>query len=475
MTTQELAVPSHPAPDVPMEEGDPTPRTVDWNNPRVAAILEAAAKCFSRKGFSATTLAEIGKELGLRKSIVHYYFASKAALIHEVQSYTYFRYLERVRDAVRTELGPGERSIKGIRALWEAAGDGNVGLNIEVWSASRNDEELKRRAAALQKEKRKLVAQSIADMLGADPTRIRESLCTLVLSVLNGLTVCEYVEGEGARAQESFDVFVSLLRAGLQNLEPPQQHQTAPPHHPSQPPHSQPPAHLTMQHPQQGFPPPPLQGMQAPPQGMHPAQGQGMQGAPQQGLQPPPQALHPSQAMQGIPVMQGVPQSQPATQHHNPQALHQTPPPPSQPPTTMVASQPGGPVHNSGLQGMHTPSAGSTPHSGLPHDGGFNPVGPPLPESRPGAESAALMNPSDAYSQEAYSLEGFAAPDSGVRSPNEGPGGPIAFGEQVPSASGELPTAMALETSPEEHDGRHPVSTDASAIFPPMGLPSQHS
>jgi hypothetical protein len=43
------------------------PRAVDWNNPRVAAILTAAAKCFARKGFSSTTLAEIGKELGLRK------------------------------------------------------------------------------------------------------------------------------------------------------------------------------------------------------------------------------------------------------------------------------------------------------------------------------------------------------------------------------------------------------------------------
>lgn len=225
MTTQEYAVPQHHHPEPHVEETDPTPRTVDWNNPRVAAILEAAAKCFARKGFSATTLAEIGKELGLRKSIVHYYFASKAALIHEVQSYTYHKYLERVRDAVRSDV-PGV-SAHGIHALWEAAGDGNVGLNIEVWSASRNDEELKRRAAALQKEKRKLVARSIADMLGADPSRIRESLCTLVLSVLNGLNVCEYVEGEQAKAQEAFEIFVSLLRAGMSNQEAPQQ--AAPP------------------------------------------------------------------------------------------------------------------------------------------------------------------------------------------------------------------------------------------------------
>jgi AcrR family transcriptional regulator len=232
MNTQDFGAAQHVRPETPTDEADPTPRTVDWNNPRVAAILEAAAKCFSRKGFSATTLAEIGKELGLRKSIVHYYFASKAALIHEVQSYTYFKYLERVRSAVRTELHPGERSARGVMALWDAAGDGNVGLNIEVWSASRNDDELKRRAAGLQKEKRKLVAQSIADMLGADPSRIRESLCTLVLSVLNGLTVCEYVEGENAKAQEAFDIFVSLLRAGLQNLDTPQPQASAHAHAP---------------------------------------------------------------------------------------------------------------------------------------------------------------------------------------------------------------------------------------------------
>jgi len=83
--------------ETPGDDQAPAPRTVDWENPRVAAILVAAAKCFARKGFSATTLAEIGKELGLRKSIVHYYFASKAALIHEVQSYTYHKYLDRVK------------------------------------------------------------------------------------------------------------------------------------------------------------------------------------------------------------------------------------------------------------------------------------------------------------------------------------------------------------------------------------------
>jgi AcrR family transcriptional regulator len=221
MNTAESAAqqPSTPIEQKPANAGA-TPRTVDWNNPRVSAILEAAAKCFARKGFSATTLAEIGKELGLRKSIVHYYFASKAALIHEVQSYTNHKYLERVRDVLKSG-NVADRATAAMRSLWSATEESNVGLNIEVWSASRNDEELKRRAAALQQEKRKLVADGLTELLGAETAgRVpMQAACTLILGVLNGLSVSEYVEGEGSQSEQAYEMFLSLLRLGAQHPE----------------------------------------------------------------------------------------------------------------------------------------------------------------------------------------------------------------------------------------------------------------
>ena len=114
MTTTTETVLSTPIVRKPAEENGEKPqqRSADWENPRVASILSAAAKCFARKGFTATTLAEIGKELGLRKSIVHYYFASKAALIHEVQSYTYHRYLDRLREAIKNGDGSVAQTTK---------------------------------------------------------------------------------------------------------------------------------------------------------------------------------------------------------------------------------------------------------------------------------------------------------------------------------------------------------------------------
>jgi len=195
----------------PHKEEAPAPRAVDWENPRVAAILSAAAKCFARKGFSATTLAEIGKELGLRKSIVHYYFASKAALIHEVQSYTYHRYLEHARQAIQAATtDPASRARSALAALWNTmqADRTAVGLNIEVWSAARRDPEVQRRAVALQRDARSLVMESLGD----HPNR--EALSTLVLAVLDGLSVAESLEGEQAKTREAFESFIQMLGAG---------------------------------------------------------------------------------------------------------------------------------------------------------------------------------------------------------------------------------------------------------------------
>jgi AcrR family transcriptional regulator len=211
--------------EVEGNEGDNgvAPRAVDWSNPRVAAILNAAAKCFARKGFSATTLAEIGKELGLRKSIVHYYFASKAALIHEVQSFTYNKYLDRVREVLATskETSQEGRAMDALKSLWEVRSSGSVGLNIEVWSASRNDAELRRRAAALLVEKRRLVADGINAALGPEAsTTVRtDALSMLILAVLDGLSVASYIEGESAKTDDAYRLFLYLLRLGVEQLD----------------------------------------------------------------------------------------------------------------------------------------------------------------------------------------------------------------------------------------------------------------
>jgi len=208
------------APQASMESTDSSntttaPRAVDWENPRVAAILTAAAKCFSRSGFSATTLAEIGKELGLRKSIVHYYFASKAALIHEVQSFTYRKFLDRVREATASagDATGAARARRALEALWEAlqADQTASGLNIEVWSAARRDPELKRRAAMLQQDQRQIIDEAIASAGEVAKRPNLEGLPVLAQAVLNGLSISECIEDSPEQAKKAYETFLHLL------------------------------------------------------------------------------------------------------------------------------------------------------------------------------------------------------------------------------------------------------------------------
>jgi hypothetical protein len=79
-----------------------------------------------------------------------------------------------------------------------------------------NDEELRRRAHALQEEKRKVIEDGLRALLGpsgANNVPLRP-LSTLVMSVLNGLAVSEYVEGNDAQVQKSYEMFLALLAAG---------------------------------------------------------------------------------------------------------------------------------------------------------------------------------------------------------------------------------------------------------------------
>lgn len=186
------------------------PRAANWNNPRVAAILDTAAQCFARGGFTATTLADIGKELGLRKSIVHYYFASKGALVQEVQSYAYGRYLEFVREA----LCQGDGTALGsLRSLWDALNqDATIrGLSIELWSAGRRDGELADKARTLQAETHRVVSEHLHNCGNLPNGMHPDQLATLTLALLDGLIVLAERDGQPERAARTFDSFVAML------------------------------------------------------------------------------------------------------------------------------------------------------------------------------------------------------------------------------------------------------------------------
>lgn len=213
MSTIEALAESSPPESQPAQSGIVVSRnfqrTTDWENPRVAAILETAAACFARKGFTGTTLSDICDQLGLRKSIVHYYFLSKTALMHEAQHFSSERYLDALRQGLdedpSTEWG-------GLRQLWQSLKENPDlrQLQLELWSEGRRDPFLAEQTLHLQEKARELLSAHLQSRSPMSPERA-DQLARLTLVVLDGLIALAERQGSEDQAELAFESYLSLI------------------------------------------------------------------------------------------------------------------------------------------------------------------------------------------------------------------------------------------------------------------------
>lgn len=196
-----------------MEQDTPGPR--DAVN-RADEIAEAAARCFARHGFVRTSVREIAQEVGLTKSMIHYYFPSKAALILEVKRRLYQRYLSRAQQTLSAvEADPVKRSAVALRSMWDSVrGDPDeFRLTLEVWSEAARDPALRAQLQPLQTEARERVAAGVRDSLGEVAAQLPvpvESVALLILAQINGLQVQSMVEPMPG-LDAIYETFVQLL------------------------------------------------------------------------------------------------------------------------------------------------------------------------------------------------------------------------------------------------------------------------
>ena len=83
--------------------------------PRMEELLDIAARLFNEQGYRATSLAEIGNELGMNKASLYYYVKSKDDLLARV----IYRASQRLRDLAETvsrDTGPAEDALANLIA-----------------------------------------------------------------------------------------------------------------------------------------------------------------------------------------------------------------------------------------------------------------------------------------------------------------------------------------------------------------------
>ncbi|MBC3762276.1 TetR/AcrR family transcriptional regulator [Quadrisphaera oryzae] len=184
------------------------------------ALVAAALRVVEREGLPALTTRRVAAEAGLPLGTVHYWFTDKRQLV----ATTTDALLQEVRErsAGATDLRDAHRRLAAVPAGRQLA-------LVELTTAALRDPALADlarqqyaayRATALQ-QLAELVPRADADLPGGS-----EALATLVVAVLDGLTLSTLAEdddeGRGrARADAAVELLLDLLQRHRDRVAPP--------------------------------------------------------------------------------------------------------------------------------------------------------------------------------------------------------------------------------------------------------------
>jgi len=97
---------------------------------RRAEVLDAAARVFHAKGYSATTIQDIADEVGILKGSVYYYISSKEDVLFEVLQEVHEAAMAAVLEAIATDGDVLERIRAFVETLTRFNADNQVRMGV---------------------------------------------------------------------------------------------------------------------------------------------------------------------------------------------------------------------------------------------------------------------------------------------------------------------------------------------------------
>ncbi|MQA25351.1 MAG: TetR family transcriptional regulator [Micromonosporaceae bacterium] len=106
-------------------------------------IAEAAARCFARNGFHATSMQDVIREAGLSAGAVYRYFSSKEALVKEIASEAIPEIMSQLDKVLATDpMPPLDEIIDALLATSEKHLGVRLRLAVQVWGEALRNPEL---------------------------------------------------------------------------------------------------------------------------------------------------------------------------------------------------------------------------------------------------------------------------------------------------------------------------------------------
>jgi AcrR family transcriptional regulator len=184
------------------------------------AILAAAKRVFARKGFHATTVADVAKAARVSYGVVYWYFDSKDELFHALMD-VQERALRRHIDAGLSAVPPGTAGEDVFRAAVRATFDffesDRRGAKLLFRDAFSLGERFERHLAGIHErfvddiESVVVDAQRAGHVVDAPPRMVAFSVAALI----GQLALRRLSTDDGVAAEDVAGVVVSLLVEGL--------------------------------------------------------------------------------------------------------------------------------------------------------------------------------------------------------------------------------------------------------------------
>ena len=200
-----------PAPAPPATKVD---RRERQKTARREAILAAARKVFTQKGFEGTTIADVAREAGVAAGTVYLYYASKLDLFAALNA----RFFEVIVEAMQVRAPPDVRggTRARIHAVFEACSKHRDLVRLVFLNPDPRTEVARRMKRADEERLRPL-----ADILegGMRSGVVRQAEAMLLAKVINGLVVVAlyqcFVQSDGHDARAYEDTVTEMIVGGL--------------------------------------------------------------------------------------------------------------------------------------------------------------------------------------------------------------------------------------------------------------------
>jgi len=178
-------------------------------------INKAAAKTFAAKGYLATTLDEIAKEIGVSKPALYYHIKNKEEILREIIG-RIMEPMEEVARVGKSELGPRERVEQMIRMLVKFAVERKeitlIALEQSRILPKRSQDALRRR----QKEVEKVLQDSLREGKQQGIFAVEDvKMASFAILAVSNWIYRWYQPGGTMTAKVISDQFIELLENGF--------------------------------------------------------------------------------------------------------------------------------------------------------------------------------------------------------------------------------------------------------------------